>query len=201
MKKSSIVISISFLSFIMVVVALINTYKINKGYAEYHSAAVRNDTSHFIASFEDNDRIFKAILNEGTLSQEQLAQVRENVYVQVRYYEDYHGLAVHLDRYQHDAYSIASAAFLTEAVFNRQQGQLEIKTRMDVDDTFVKKVEMLVLFNSNCIKELHRRTQHLELNEEGSAEISITDDFWIDILRGLNRLSYEKQSDLQMLLN
>ena len=186
-------------------------FKESRGYAQYHSQSLMNDTSHLIGSFQRKQEVLQQILQTRTLTQVQVDLIREDSYTLINYYEDYNRLAMNLDRYENKGYSIAEAAFVTEAVFNRKIAEIQEtdNAKIKLDNEFLEKVEFLAAFNERCLHTLGKHVRgfvitdtSVETTEEREelSENGIKEDFWVEILNRLDREAFEKQRDLEMLV-
>lgn len=187
-------------------------FKETRGYAQYHSESLMNDTSRLIGSFQRKQEVLQQIIQTRTLTETQVELIREDTYILINYYEDYNRLAMKLDRYENKGYSIVEAAFVTEAVFNRKiaeiQGTDQIKIKLD--NEFLEKVEFLIAFNERCLKTLGKHVRGFVITDtsvettedrEELSENGIKEDFWVEILKRLDREAFEKQRDMEMLVN
>ncbi|MEA3319642.1 MAG: hypothetical protein U9Q88_06410 [Bacillota bacterium] len=189
----------------------INLFKETRGYAQYHSQSLMNDTSRLIGSFQRKEEVLQQILQTKSLSQAQVDLIREDTYILINYYEDYNRLAMNLGRYENKGYSIVEAAFVTEAVFNRKIAEIQgtDQAKIKLDNEFLEKVEFLVAFNQRCLKTLGKHVRgfvildtSMETTDEREelSKTGIKEDFWVEILKRLDREAFEKQRDLEMLL-
>jgi hypothetical protein len=189
----------------------INLFKETRGYAQYHSQSLMNDTSRLIGSFQKKEEVLQQILQTKSLSQAQVDLIREDTYILINYYEDYNRLAMNLGRYENKGYSIVEAAFVTEAVFNRKIAEIQgtDQAKIKLDNEFLEKVEFLVAFNQRCLKTLEKHVRGFVIldtsmettNErEELSKTGIKEDFWVEILKRLDREAFEKQRDFEMLL-
>ncbi|WP_404461273.1 hypothetical protein [Sutcliffiella horikoshii] len=187
-------------------------FKESRGYAQYHSESLMNDTSSLIGSFQRKQEILQQIIQTRTLTQVQVDLIREDSYTLINYYEDYNRLAMNLDRYENKGYSIVEAAFVTEAFFNRKIAEIQgtDQAKLKLDNEFLEKVEFLEAFNERCLHTLGKYVRgfvitdtSMELTEEREelSKNGINEDFWVEILKRLDREAFEKQRDLEMLLN
>lgn len=187
-------------------------FKETRGYAQYHSESLMNDTSSLIGSFQRKQEILQQIIQTMTLTQVQVDLIREDSYTLINYYEDYNRLAINLDRYENIGYSIVEAAFVTEAVFNRKIAEIQgtDQTKIKLDNEFLEKVEFLEAFYKRCLHTLGKHVRGFVITDtsveptedrEELSENGIKEDFWVEILKRLDREAYEKQRDLEMLLN
>ncbi|ART75436.1 hypothetical protein B4U37_04980 [Sutcliffiella horikoshii] len=165
-------------------------FKESRGYAQYHSESLMNDTSSLIGSFQRKQEVLQQIIQTRTLTQTQVDLIREDTYILINYYEDYNRLAMNLDRYENKGYSIVDAAFVTEAVFNRKiaeiQGTDQVKVKLD--NEFLEKIEFLVAFNERCLNTLGKHVRgfvitdtSMETTEERVvlSVNGINEDFWV----------------------
>ncbi|NLP50086.1 hypothetical protein [Bacillus sp. RO1] len=189
----------------------INLFKETRGYAQYHSQSLMNDTSRLIGSFQRKEEVLQQILQTKTLTQAQVDLIREDTYILINYYEDYNRLAMNLDRYENKGYSIVEAAFVTESVFNRKIGEIQgtDQTKIKLDNKFLEKIEFLVAFNQRCLNTLGKHVRgfvildtSMETTDEREelSKNGIKEEFWVEILKRLDREAFEKQRDLEMLL-
>ncbi|WP_404431478.1 hypothetical protein [Sutcliffiella horikoshii] len=187
-------------------------FKESRGYAQYHSESLMNDTSSLIGSFQRKQEILQQIIQTRTLTQVQVDLIREDSYTLINYYEDYNRLAMNLDRYENKGYSIVEAAFVTEAVFNRKIAEIQgtDQAKIKLDNEFLEKVEFLEAFNERCLHTLGKHVRgfvitdtSMELTEEREelSKNGINEDFWVEILKRLDREAFEKQSDIESLIN
>lgn len=187
-------------------------FKESRGYAQYHSESLMNDTSSLIGSFQRKQEILQQIIQTRTLTQVQVDLIREDSYTLINYYEDYNSLAMNLDRYENKGYSIVEAAFVTEAVFNRKIAELQgtDQAKIKLENEFLEKVEFLEAFNKRCLHTLGKHVRgfvitdtSMELTEEREelSKNGINEDFWVEILKRLDREAFEKQSDIESLIN
>ncbi len=187
-------------------------FKESRGYAQYHSESLMNDTSSLIGSFQRKQEVLQQILQTRTLTQVQVDLIREDSYTLINYYEDYNRLAMNLNRYENKGYSIVEAAFVTEAVFNRKIAEIQgtDQTKIKLDNEFLEKVEFLEAFNERCLHTLGKHVRgfvitdtSMELTEEREelSKNGINEDFWVEILKRLDREAFEKQSDIESLIN
>ncbi|WP_404350167.1 hypothetical protein LG311_04790 [Sutcliffiella horikoshii] len=187
-------------------------FKESRGYAQYHSESLMNDTSSLIGSFQRKQEILQQIIQTRTLTQVQVDLIREDSYTLINYYEDYNRLAMNLDRYENKGYSIEEAAFVTEAVFKRKIAEIQgtDQAKIKLDNEFLEKVEFLEAFNKRCLHTLGKHVRgfvitdtSMELTEEREelSKNGINEDFWVEILKRLDREAFEKQSDIESLIN
>lgn len=187
-------------------------FKESRGYAQYHSESLMNDTSSLIGSFQRKQEILQQIIQTRTLTQVQVDLIREDSYTLINYYEDYNRLAMNLDRYENKGYSIVEAAFVTEAVFNRKIAEIQgtDQAKIKLENEFLEKVEFLEAFNKRCLHTLGKHVRgfvitdtSMELTEEREelSKNGINEDFWVEILKRLDREAFEKQSDIESLIN
>ncbi|WP_226683255.1 hypothetical protein [Sutcliffiella horikoshii] len=187
-------------------------FKETRGYAQYHSESLMNDTSRLIGSFQRKQEVLQQIIQTRTLTETQVELIREDSYILINYYEDYNRLAMNLDRYENNGYSIVEAAFVTEAVFNRKIAEIQgtDQTKIKLNNEFLEKVEFLVAFNERCLKTLGKHVRgfvitdtSMETTEERDSlsRNGIKEDFWVEILKRLDREAFEKQSDMESLIN
>ncbi|MGD7054814.1 hypothetical protein [Sutcliffiella horikoshii] len=187
-------------------------FKESRGYTQYHSESLMNDTSRLIGSFQRKQEVLQQIIQTRTLTQTQVELISEDNYTLINYYEDYNRLAMNLDRYENKGYSIVDAAFVTEAVFNRKiaeiQGTDQVKVKLD--NEFLEKVEFLEAFNERCLNTLGKHVRGFVITDtsvepteerEELSEKGINEDFWVEILKRLDREAFEKQRDLEMLVD
>lgn len=187
-------------------------FKESRGYAQYHSESLMNDTSHLIGSFQRKQDILQQIIQTRTLTQVQVDLIGEDNYTLINYYEDYNRLAMELGRYENKGYSIVEAAFVIEAVFNRKiaeiQGTDQVKIKLD--NEFLEKVEFLAAFNERCLNTLGKHVRGFVITDtsvepteemEELSENGINEDFWVEILKRLDREAFEKQRDMESLIN
>ncbi|WP_404469832.1 hypothetical protein [Sutcliffiella horikoshii] len=187
-------------------------FKESRGYAQYHSESLMNDTSGLIGSFQRKQEVLQQILQTRTLTQVQVDLIREDSYTLINYYEDYNRLAMNLDRYENKGYSIVETAFVTEAVFNRKIAEIQgtDQAKIKLDNEFLEKVEFLEAFNKRCLETLGKHVRGFVITDtsveptEEREELSkngINEDFWVEILKRLDREAFEKQSDIESLIN
>ena len=187
-------------------------FKESRGYAQYHSESLMNDASGLIGSFQRKQEVLQQILQTRTLTQVQVDLIREDSYTLINYYEDYNRLAMNLDRYENKGYSIVETAFVTEAVFNRKIAEIQgtDQAKIKLDNEFLEKVEFLEAFNKRCLETLGKHVRGFVITDtsveptEEREELSkngINEDFWVEILKRLDREAFEKQSDIESLIN
>ncbi|KPB03703.1 hypothetical protein [Bacillus sp. CHD6a] len=185
--------------------------KETQGYAHYHSESLMNDTSKLIGSFQRKQEVLQQILQTRTLTETQVDLIREDIYILLNYYEDYNRLAMNLGRYENNGYTIVEGAFVTEAVFKRKiaEAQGTGQAKVKLDNEFLEKVEFLVAFNERCLNTLGKHARGFVITEtsmettEEREVLSVTgikEDFWVEILKRLDREAFEKQRDFEMLL-
>lgn len=187
-------------------------FKETRGYAQYHSESLMNDTSRLIGSYQRKQEVLQQIIQTRTLTETQVELIREDTYILINYYEDYNRLAMNLDRYENKGYTIVEAAFVTEAVFNRKIAEIQgtDQTKIKLDNEFLEKVEFLIAFNERCLNTLGKHVRGfvitdttMETTDERDAlsKNGIKEDFWVEILKRLDREAFEKQSDMESLIN